>query len=263
MDFEFSAAELFKDRWLRTQRGWTPAVVKARGHPKVKVRWQFSYRWSVLRWKIKWWLHLVCSDIVYISTIKFIPCNRKKWMPIASPLPFLLYAKSWLLTSSDHLMSSLPLYNSLEYSWWIWKWEAKSSANSISACHFHCSLFIVLQCTENFSPAEKISYSFVLSPCFLFVLHLSVINPHPQHSLSKTAFLHTDLELCSCTQQQSTSPQKKNLNPPWPLHVCLESQPFSHTPGHLKCRHIMKELIILQNKSKTIKEDKNNKPKYC
>lgn len=155
-------------------------------------------------------------------------------MPIASPLPFLLYAKSWLLTSSDHLMSSLPLYNSLEYSWWIWKWEAKSSANSISACHFHCSLFIVLQCTENFSPAEKISYSFVLSPCFLFVLHLSVINPHPQHSLSKTAFLHTDLELCSCTQQQSTSPQKKKSQSSLTSSCLLGISTFFTYPRALK-----------------------------
>lgn len=138
-----------------------------------------------------------------------------------------LYTKSWLLDSSYHLTLSLPLSNSLEYSWWIWKWEAKKKklTNSTSAYPFYFSLFRMVQYLENFSLVEKISYSFILSPCFLFVLNLSVINSHPQHSLSKAAFAHTDLELCNCRKWQLTSLRISTLlTELLILHVCLASQ---------------------------------------
>lgn len=123
-------------------------------------------------------------------------------MLMESPLLFILYTKSWLLDSSYHLTSSLPLSDSWEYSWWIWKWEAKDSQILSLPIHpiFHFSEWFSILKTF----AEKISYSFVLPPCFLFVSNPSVISPHPQHSLSKAAFSHTDLELCNCRKWQLT-----------------------------------------------------------
>lgn len=162
-------------------------------------------------------------------------------MLMESPLPFILYTKAWLLASSYHLTSSLPLSNSLEYSWWIWKWEAKKLSR-----FYLCLLFPVFTFQSAsvywklFSCWENILF-FFLSPCFLFILHLSVINPHPQHSSSKAAFSSTDLELCNCTEHQLTSSLSISillaelLSSSYLLSI---STFFTHPSALKNCRHI-------------------------
>lgn len=123
-----------------------------------------------------------------------------------------LYTKSWLLDSSYHLTLSLPLSNSLEYSWWIWKWEAKKKPHKFYLC-----LSFLFFTFQNGSVSWKL-FSCWENILFFYSVSLFFICFEPfSHKFTSTALT---VQSCFCSHrpgivqlQKVTVDFSQNLNP--------------------------------------------------